>query len=380
MSKVQGKPFIQLVVDTLGDLKSDLLDLVNGSDKTPEFRSLINQSAKITGSDKNKVQFVTLETWAKVYTGYLIYNNSYCVLVAFTNNTQLLTTLNIDVTKQTFTTVKEYLDINEFRRYLEEADEHIVAGEIDSGSATEGQVLTADGQGKAQWSDAPNSVINQTNITALSDATLNSLKPGDMVIKKTGNQNHTYIVTYKEENHGICLSYYDASRVETVSYDYTDGHWVYNSTDVSNVNKLEQIKDAQGHNRFVEGNGTYSSKISGSVYCRWSLSGTHLMLVFAGTIPANTTFGGGGELLGQFTLPQWIYDKIQPVWGSYYVENKSLEIISNDWSNTDNMAVCLEKSSYGGGNYMSILQIGSLQTITFDGNFRIQFDLLIDNE
>lgn len=151
MSKIQGKPFIELVVDTLGDLKTDFLDLVNGSDKTPEFRSLINASAKITDSDKNKVQYVVLETWSKTYTGYLIYNNTYCVLVAFSSNTQALTMLKIDVAKQTFTTVKEYLDINELRRYLEEASEHITSGEIDSGEAAENAFLVADGEGGAEF-------------------------------------------------------------------------------------------------------------------------------------------------------------------------------------------------------------------------------------
>lgn len=75
-------------------------------------------------------------------------------------------------------------------------------------------------------------VTGVTDITALTNDVLNQLKPGDMVIKKTGNMEHTYIVTYKEEKHGICISYFAAGYSETVSYDYTDGNWVYNSTDV----------------------------------------------------------------------------------------------------------------------------------------------------
>ena len=78
-----------------------------------------------------------------------------------------------------------------------------------------------------------------SNIQALSDDLLNSLRVGDVVQKKTGNQKHCYIVTYKEEKHGICLSYFDGSGyLETISYDYTAGHWVYNSKDVfEGVNK-----------------------------------------------------------------------------------------------------------------------------------------------
>lgn len=77
-----------------------------------------------------------------------------------------------------------------------------------------------------------------TNIQSLTDEQINELKAGDVIVKKTGDQTHAYLVTYKEENQGICFSYFDATVIETVSYDYTDGHWVYNSTDISNQEKL----------------------------------------------------------------------------------------------------------------------------------------------
>lgn len=73
--------------------------------------------------------------------------------------------------------------------------------------------------------------VETTNITTMTDTQINSLKCGDMVIKITGTQKHSYRVSYKEDGIGICLTYSDASLVETVSYDYTDNHWVYNSTD-----------------------------------------------------------------------------------------------------------------------------------------------------
>ena len=83
-----------------------------------------------------------------------------------------------------------------------------------------------------------------SNIQSLSDDLLNSLRVGDVVQKKTGNQKHCYIVTYKEEKHGICLSYFDGSGyMETVSYDYVEGHWVYNSKDVTQVPSDAHIKD-----------------------------------------------------------------------------------------------------------------------------------------
>lgn len=78
--------------------------------------------------------------------------------------------------------------------------------------------------------------IEVDSITSIEQDVLNSLKPGDMVIKKTGTQHHSYRVSYKDEvNGGICLTYSDASVVETVSYDLVEGVWTYNSTDSTKI-------------------------------------------------------------------------------------------------------------------------------------------------
>jgi hypothetical protein len=56
-------------------------------------------------------------------------------------------------------------------------------------------------------------------------------------IKVTGKQRHLYNVSYKGEGvgEGICMTYVDASVVETVSYDYTADGWAYNSTDTTPI-------------------------------------------------------------------------------------------------------------------------------------------------
>ena len=53
--------------------------------------------------------------------------------------------------------------------------------------------------------------IEVTNIKALTKKQCEQLKCGDKVIKKTGNQRHLYVVTYKEHHVGMCLSYVDGS-------------------------------------------------------------------------------------------------------------------------------------------------------------------------
>jgi len=74
--------------------------------------------------------------------------------------------------------------------------------------------------------------IEVADITALTDEQLDALNVGDKVAKKTGTAQHLYVVSYKDaENGGLCLTYTDASNVETVSYDHTESGWAYNSTD-----------------------------------------------------------------------------------------------------------------------------------------------------
>ena len=92
------------------------------------------------------------------------------------------------------------------------------------------------------WDDLGGSaVIVVENITQLTTAQCNRLKCGDRVVKLTGNQKHCYQVSYKEENVGMCLTYTDASLVETVSYDFVTDEWVYNSTDSTSLDKSKVV-------------------------------------------------------------------------------------------------------------------------------------------
>ena len=74
---------------------------------------------------------------------------------------------------------------------------------------------------------------------------LSQLKCGDVVIKEDASGEHAYIVTYRGET-GICLTYADASVIETQSYDLVDGEWEYNSEDKSG-NLIEDVKPIYYH-------------------------------------------------------------------------------------------------------------------------------------
>ncbi len=78
--------------------------------------------------------------------------------------------------------------------------------------------------------------LEVTDITALTAAQLDALEIGAKVAKITGTAKHLYLVSYKDaENGGLCLTYTDASTVETVSYDHTESGWAYNSIDKTNI-------------------------------------------------------------------------------------------------------------------------------------------------
>lgn len=82
--------------------------------------------------------------------------------------------------------------------------------------------------------------IEVEDITALTGAQLDALEIGAKVAKKTGTAKHLYVVSYKDaENGGLCLTYTDASTVETVSYDHTESGWAYNSTDKGSIPPAE---------------------------------------------------------------------------------------------------------------------------------------------
>ena len=77
---------------------------------------------------------------------------------------------------------------------------------------------------------------------------LSQLKCGDVVIKEDASGEHAYIVTFKSET-GICLTYADASVIETQSYDLVGDDWVYNSEDKGTLPEFAPsgtIQDALG--------------------------------------------------------------------------------------------------------------------------------------
>ena len=162
MSVINKKPFVETLIESLTSTqKSLLLELVNGKYSSPVLRSFINKNCPITNSDKG-VSYITLEAQNEKFTGYLVYNNSYCVLLSYGNALdQKMDMISLNVAQKQYAINDEKLDINELRRLLEEVADHITSGEIDSGSATANQILAADGDGGAEWKDVADTITSE---------------------------------------------------------------------------------------------------------------------------------------------------------------------------------------------------------------------------
>lgn len=129
MSVIAKTPFIKKVIGSLtSEQLSALAVLIDNSGSYPTFRSLVNKDALITTNDKG-VKHITLETKDRKFTGYLLYNNTYCVLVAYYNNTQQMQIIKI--ANNDYQLVNEELSILDFRAtIIEKLKADLVNGKI----------------------------------------------------------------------------------------------------------------------------------------------------------------------------------------------------------------------------------------------------------
>lgn len=134
----------------------------------------------------------------------------------------------------------------------------------------------------------------------------------------------------------------------------------------------ENFLDKNHNPRFIEGNLTVNNPTGVTIsYSKWSLSGSHLMIVIAGSVASGNALPFT-TWVNLNALPNYIKNKIVPIFDDI-VDIKYTKAYKPDWSGYD-MGFVLTKS----GN-VSIVQTG-LESLDYNGNFRIQFDLLIDME
>ena len=219
-----------------------------------------------------------------------------------------------------------------------------------------------------------NDVVTVTNIKNIPSATINKLDCGDIVLKKDSSGLHAYIVSFRNAT-GICLTYTDAYCIETQSYDKVGQNWVYNSEDKTILNSMDHIYGKDGHARFIEGNISIG-ELEGLTksYGKWSLSGSHLLIVLAGNVENGVVLSSNFNIGDLDDLPTWIVAKITAI-SSSLVDRKNIVFWGSDLSN-QSVNITLRKPSE---TTIQIRMDGTL-TLTATRNFRIAFDLLIDNE
>lgn len=163
-----------------------------------------------------------------------------------------------------------------------------------------------------------------------------------------------------------------------VVYEYTEyvGYTIKTAKLVANkeLPLFENIVDQNGNKRFIEGVITPET-ITGITwsYAKWSLSGSHLMIVVCGQIASTNKFNGGDALFKVY-LPEWVMDKITPTLNkliSYSTftavdEFYSSEVVRNYYDKETTYILCGVSADSS--------------TFENDANFRIQFDLMIDDE
>ena len=143
---------------------------------------------------------------------------------------------------------------------------------------------------------------------------------------------------------------------------------------LENVKVFEEIIDKDDHKRFIEGDITIA-EITGvtKTYGKWSLSGTHLMIVIAGAIANATEIPYTSQFVVLDSIPSWINSKIVPTF-SNYVDSKQL-LVYNDDSSNQAWSINLRQND---DTKVMFISVGSL-TASKDRNYRIVFDMLIDN-
>ena len=130
MSTINKKPFIKKLLASMGE--NDLVTLstlMDGEgDQAAIFRTLnireFGNRLHITETDLG-VHLCDLEIGTSLFKGYLIYNETYCVLLQFTDF-QRIQMFKIGDDKLSYDIVDEYLDINELRSELDDRAEIIM--------------------------------------------------------------------------------------------------------------------------------------------------------------------------------------------------------------------------------------------------------------
>lgn len=206
---------------------------------------------------------------------------------------------------------------------------------------------------------------------------IEKLKTGELLDDDsidTNNIKDSSITTEKINNGAITTEKINDGAINYDKLASALKYLIDGKADKTNI-PFENIKDLSGNNRFIQGVPINQDEISGLhyTYSKWSLSGSHLMLVVAGYTEAGTIISAGLVTLGEFTLPEWVLNKIQPTI-SPYIDFKKVSFTTNGYNESQNTGAFIYKS-----NKVVMQMFNWTPSATDNEMFSCQFDLIIDN-
>ena len=145
---------------------------------------------------------------------------------------------------------------------------------------------------------------------------------------------------------------------------------------VGSTGGFEKIRDINNRLRFVEGNVSMNT-IEGATqkYGKWSLSGSHLMIVLMGELSAGYTFPS--FISSNIVLPSWIRNKIVQISGDVVSYSKMLMARKSTTGGIPSTYDIDTALLHWPNSYA--IYVRQYSAKDYDQVFRVQFDLLIDN-
>lgn len=141
---------------------------------------------------------------------------------------------------------------------------------------------------------------------------------------------------------------------------------------------FENIVDKDSHPRFIEGNIEITT-ITGvsKTFGKWSLSGSHLLIVL-GISVENAVELGSNQTLAYVNVPEWIFNKIKPLFASVIATQEKLLFYADNFT-TQEGSFNVRLGDIGHEKEL-VIRNGAILTLTANRNARIVIDYLIDNE
>lgn len=136
---------------------------------------------------------------------------------------------------------------------------------------------------------------------------------------------------------------------------------------------FETIEDTNGNKRFVKGDVVLAENAPQGlveVYGKWSLSGSHLMIVLGCELPDGLVLKNA-TVFAYAQLPKWVFDNLFTLF-SIALDSKTFQLRGNDWSSQD-IIVYLSKAE---GNKVAF-NFGQDATVSGFKKGRFAFDFII---